>query len=142
MSNNLSIGTIWQDERTSKYFELVAHSKENNRLQLSTVDGEQSFNCMTEASLRKHYKLIALSMKQFRPETIVPVQKSVKEVSIIKKQRIIKHPGIKTDDLISQFGDRTNKDGVTYRELYLSNKDNVFRYFKVRLPLLKIAGIS
>jgi hypothetical protein len=83
MSNNLSIGTIWQDERTKKYFELVAHSKENNCIQLSTVDNEQSYTTMTEASLRKHYKLIALSMKQFRPETQVvtlPVEEPEEEV--------------------------------------------------------------
>lgn len=83
MSNNLSIGTIWQDERTKKYFELVAYSKENNRIQLSTVDNEQSYTTMTEASLRKHYKLIALSMKQFRPETQVvtlPVEELEEEV--------------------------------------------------------------
>lgn len=139
--NNLTIGTIYQDTRTSKYFELTAINKETNKLQLSGID-EQNFTCMTESSLRKHYKLIAMSMKEFRPETaVVTIVTKEPIVKFTRKQRIIKHPNISTNDLITKYGNYKSKSGETYRDLYINNKDNVFRYFKIRLPLLKIAGI-
>jgi ribosomal protein L19E len=84
-------------------------------------------------------------MKEFKPETtvvITPIVVVEEKQGYTKKQRVIRYPGIKTDDMIENYGDQKNKDGITYRELYNRNKDNVFRYFKIRLPLLKIAGIE
>jgi hypothetical protein len=74
MKNNLTIGTIWKDERTGKVMELTAINKETGKLQLSSVEGEQAFTCMSEASLHKHYKLITMTMKEFRLETVVTTQ--------------------------------------------------------------------
>jgi hypothetical protein len=79
MKNNLTIGTIWQDTRNQKYFELTAINKETGKLQLSSVD-EQTFTCMTEGSLHKHYKLVSMSMREFRPELAVVTTQAVDEV--------------------------------------------------------------
>lgn len=79
MKINLTVGTIWQDTRNQKHFELTAINKETGKIQLSSAGNEQSFTCMTEASLHKHYKLIAMNMKEFRPETIQTVTTEAKD---------------------------------------------------------------
>lgn len=68
MKNTITIGTIWKDNRTGKTFEVTAV---NNKIQLSPTTGEQVYSIMSEKSLRKHYKLIAMSLKEFKPELAV-----------------------------------------------------------------------
>lgn len=140
----VTIGTIWQDERTNDTFEVTAV---NGVVQLSPTNGEQSYKTMKEASLRKHYKLVAMSMREFKPElavvtTQVEEEDATEEKPKVKGSRIVRFPGISTDGLLEKYGDNISKTGETYRNMYLQNKDNVFRYFKIRLPLLKLAGIK
>lgn len=56
------------------------------------------------------------------------------------KTRIIRHPGIRTVDLIRQYGHLECEDGVTYSERYFANPDNNFRQLHIRSKLLKVAG--
>jgi hypothetical protein len=81
-ATNLTIGGIWKDSRSGKEFELAAQNKESGQLQLSSIDGEQSFKCMSEASMLRHYKLIALSLKAYRPEAVETVTTQVEEAEV------------------------------------------------------------
>ena len=66
--------------------------------------------------------------------------------------RIVKHPNVKTIDLVKEYGhlpfdndttDSKSKDSkalVTYADKYFTNSDSNFRYTKIRIPLLKLAG--
>ena len=71
MKNTLTLGAIWKDDRSGKEFELVAQNKETGAIQLGSIDGVQEFKCMSESSLRKHYKLIAMSLREYKPEQAV-----------------------------------------------------------------------
>lgn len=89
MKNTITIGTIWKDNRTGKTFEVTAV---NNKIQLSPTTGEQVYSIMSEKSLRKNYKLIAMSLKEFRPEpavvTAVAEEPENVELKIEKKEEI------------------------------------------------------
>jgi len=58
--------------------------------------------------------------------------------------RVIKHPGIKTIDLVRQYGNipYPDKPECTYADMYYTNTDPNFRYPKIRVPLLEMAGIK
>jgi glucan-binding YG repeat protein len=84
MKINLTIGTIWQDQRNQKHFELSAINQETGKIQLSSVDNEQAFSCMTENSLHKNYKLIALSLGEFRPSIVTTISA---DSELINEQR-------------------------------------------------------
>lgn len=70
MTNTLTLGTIWKDSN-NREFELTAISKFNNLIQLSSIVGEQVYRCLTEESLRKNYQLVALSLRNYKPELTV-----------------------------------------------------------------------
>ncbi|MDD5191196.1 MAG: hypothetical protein PHE50_09170 [Dehalococcoidales bacterium] len=65
---NLTIGTIWQDRGNGKQFEVTGINKETGVIQLSNGDG---YKTMTESSLRKNYKLIALRGKEVAAAPVV-----------------------------------------------------------------------
>ena len=44
-----------------------------------------------------------------------------------------------TIELLGKYGDRpSNVEGMTWQQLYNSNTDGNFRYFKVRIPLIEL----
>lgn len=68
-NNNPTLGTIWENKKTGRQFELVAI---NGTIQLSSIgEGEQTYNIMTKASLRKNYKLVAMKAP---PVIIKPIE--------------------------------------------------------------------
>jgi len=49
-----------------------------------------------------------------------------------------RHPR-NTIGLLGKYGDRpSNVEGMTWQQLYNSNADGNFRYFKVRIPLIEL----
>lgn len=90
MKNTITIGTIWKDNRTGKTLEVTAV---NNKIQLSPTTGEQVYSIMSEKSLRKHYKLVSMSMKEFKSEAAssnLPVVEAEPEPKSVKA-KISKH---------------------------------------------------
>jgi hypothetical protein len=106
MKNTLTIGTIWKDKRSGKEFELVAQNKENGSVQVSSIDNEQDYKCMMEVNLRKHYSLVALTLKAYRPELTTVTQ--IIEEPIISTPEPVK-PVVNDSETVEQVSGNTSK---------------------------------
>jgi hypothetical protein len=72
MKTQVTIGTIWQDRGNQKTFEVTGFNRETGVIQLSSVGNGDGYKTMTESSLRKNYKLVALNMKEFKSSAAPP----------------------------------------------------------------------
>jgi hypothetical protein len=63
----VTIGTIWQDRGNEKKYEVTGINQETGVIQISAVGNGDGYKTMTETSLRKNYKLLAISEKKTEP---------------------------------------------------------------------------
>jgi len=89
MVDNLTIGTLWQDKRTQKLFELVA--MQGAKVQIATTLGKPGdYKTMTQKSLRTHYSLKAIKaspeiVKQINTTAEIPDNKNITTTTATKK---------------------------------------------------------
>lgn len=69
MKVNVTLGTIWQDRGNEKKFEVTGINQETGVLQISAVGNGDGYRTMTEASLHKNYKLVALEAPKTTAKT-------------------------------------------------------------------------
>jgi hypothetical protein len=64
MKMQVTMGTIWQDRGNGKRFEVTGFNKDTGVIQVSAIGNGDGYKTMSESSLRKNYKLIALNIKE------------------------------------------------------------------------------
>lgn len=68
-----------------------------------------------------------------------PLYEGKKEEERYRRRGVGKTYPLSTSELLAKYGDRlSNVEGMTWQQLYDSNDDGNFRYFKVRIPLIEL----
>jgi len=95
----VTIGTIWQDRGNEKKFEVTGINQETGVIQISAVGNGDGYKTMTETSLRKNYKLLAISEKKIEQPVVVPAPEpppAPEPTPAADKQVVVEPSGAKT----------------------------------------------